>query len=234
MRKGTWLATGLSLGVVLAFGVSSAIAQSNPIFVPLPARAKALLYLPDSNPTPEVGVLTVHRTGNKFTATECTELSRRGFAVLCLNTRFENNEAMVEFEKIALDLKAGVEYLKQRGVTTVLLYGHSGGGATTTFYQAVAEAGPSYCQGPNKLTQCDNSLEGLPPADGMLLMDGHPSNASKHAASHQPGDVQRRATGSGGLCSRSIQSCQRLQSQRCIALPRGVRQAIQRSAVRNG
>ncbi len=178
MRRRTWLGTGLSLGVILAIGVSSAIAQSNPVFVPLPERAKALLYLPDSNPEPQVGVLTVHRTGNKFTAIECTELSRRGFAVLCLNTRFENNEAAVEFEKIALDLKAGVEYLKERGVATVLLYGHSGGGATTTFYQAVAEAGPAYCQGPNKLSECDSSLEGLPPADGMLLMDAHPSNAS--------------------------------------------------------
>ena len=178
MRTGTWLGAGLSLSVVFAFGVSSAIAQSNPVFVALPERAKAMLYLPDGNPSPQVGVLTVHRTGNKFTAIECTELSRRGFAVLCLNTRFENNEAMVEFEEIALDLKAGVEYLKQRGVATVVLFGHSGGGATTSFYQAVAEAGPSFCQGPNKLSQCDNNLEGLPPADGLLLMDAHPSNAS--------------------------------------------------------
>jgi hypothetical protein len=88
------------------------------------------------------------------------------------------NEALVDFEKIPLDVKQGVEYLKKQGVAKVILLGHSGGGATTSFYQAVAEAGPSYCQGPNKLTPCDNSLAGLPPADGMLLMDGHPSNAS--------------------------------------------------------
>jgi pimeloyl-ACP methyl ester carboxylesterase len=178
MRIRTWLWTGLTLGVVLAFGVSSAIAQSNPVFVPLGGGAKALLYRPDNNPSPRVGVLTVHRTGDKFTAPECTELSRRGFAVLCLNTRFENNEALVEFEKIPLDVKAGVEYLKKQGVAKVILLGHSGGGATTTLYQAVAEAGPAFCQGPNKLTQCDNSLAGLPRADGMLLMDAHPSNAS--------------------------------------------------------
>ena len=61
-----------------------------------------------------------------------------------------------------LDVKQGVEYLKKRGVSKVILLGHSGGGATTTFYQAVAEAGPSYCQGPNKITPCDNSLAGLP------------------------------------------------------------------------
>ena len=178
MRTGTWLWNGLTLGVVLAFVLAPAMAQSNPVFVPLPAGAKALLYRPDNNPSPKVGVLTVHRTGNKFTALECTELSRRGFAVLCLNTRFENNEALVDFEKIPLDIKAGMEYLKKQGVEKILLLGHSGGGATTTFYQAVAEAGPSFCQGANKLTQCDNSLAGLPRADGILLMDAHPSNAS--------------------------------------------------------
>ena len=178
MRTGTWLWTGLTVGVVLAFGVLPAMAQSNPVFVPLPQGAKALLYRPDNNPSPQVGVLTVHRTGNKFTALECTELSKRGFAVLCLNTRFENNEALVEFEKIPLDVKAGMEYMKKQGVAKILLWGHSGGGATTTLYQAVAEAGPSFCQAPNKLTQCDNSLAGLPRADGMLLIDAHPSNAS--------------------------------------------------------
>ena len=167
-----------TLALVLSFGVSSAMAQRNPVYASFPGGAKALLYLPDNNPSPRVGVLTVHRTGDKFTAPECTELSRRGFAVLCLNTRFLNNEALVEFEKIPLDVKQGVEYLKKQGVAKVILLGHSGGGATTALYQAVAEAGPSYCQGPNKLTPCDNSLAGLPRADGMLFLDAHPSNAS--------------------------------------------------------
>src|SRR4029077_14577962 len=177
MRRGTlWI--GLTLGMLLTFPILPGFAQSNPVFVRLPANAKALYYRPDNNPSPQVAVLTVHRTGNKFNALECTELSKRGFGVLCLNTRFENNEALVDFEKIPLDIKAGMEYLKKQGVSKILLWGHSGGGSTTTFYQAAAEAGPSFCQGPNKITQCDNSLAGLPKADGMLLMDAHPSNAS--------------------------------------------------------
>ena len=176
MRRGTWLWAVVTIG---AFGILPALAQSNPVFVPLPAGAKALLYRPDNNPSPQVAVLTVHRTGNKFNAPECTELAKRGFAVLCLNTRFENNEALVDWEKIPLDVKAGVEYLKNKqGASKVILLGHSGGGATVTFYQAVAEAGPAYCQGPNKITQCGNSLAGLPRADGIMLLDAHPSNAS--------------------------------------------------------
>jgi pimeloyl-ACP methyl ester carboxylesterase len=186
MKKQAWLLSALALGFVIAVAVSPAVAQSNPIFVPFTGGAKALFYLPDNNPSPRVAVLTVHRTGDKFTALECTELSRRGFGVLCLNTRFQNNEALVEFEKIPLDVKQGVEYLKKRGVSKVILLGHSGGGATTTFYQAVAEAGPAYCKGPNKITACDDSLAGLPRADGMLLLDAHPSNASNALRAMNP------------------------------------------------
>lgn len=32
--------------------------------------------------------------------------------VLCLNSRFDNNEALVNWELIALDVKRGVDYLK--------------------------------------------------------------------------------------------------------------------------
>ena len=65
-------------------------------------------------------------------------------------------------------------------ISKVVLFGHSGGGPTTTYYQAVAEKGPSYCQGPNKLTECassgPNSVAGLTPADGIILADAHPGN----------------------------------------------------------
>jgi pimeloyl-ACP methyl ester carboxylesterase len=178
MRTATWLSASLTLGLTLALGASPLLAQSDPLFVSLPARAKALYYTPDDNPSPRVAVLTVHRTGDRFGSLECTELSRRGIGVLCLNTRFQGNEAKVDFEKIPLDIKAGVEFLKAQGVTNVLLWGHSGGGATTTLYQAVAEAGLSFCQAPNKLTHCDDSLAGMLPADGVMLIDAHPSNAS--------------------------------------------------------
>ena len=49
-----------------------------------------------------------------------------------------------------------------------------------SFYQAVAENGPSVCQGSRKLVECSssgpNSLAGLTPADGIILSDGHPGN----------------------------------------------------------
>ncbi len=90
----------------------------------------------------------MHRTSNYLTHRACTELSRRGFLMLCMNTRYENNEALVDFEKLPLDVKAGVEFLRrQPGITKVVLFAHSGGGPLMALYQAVAENGPVLLQG---------------------------------------------------------------------------------------
>jgi hypothetical protein len=167
----------IALILSLIFVASLSYAQSNPRYIPLPGGVKGALYIPDSGPAPHVGVLVMHRTSNVLSSLPCTELSRRGFMVLCSNPRFDNNEALVEWELIALDVRAGVNFLRnQPGITKVILLGGSGGGPTMTFYQAVAQNGPSYCQGPNKLVQCGNNLAGLPPADGIVLRDAHPGN----------------------------------------------------------
>jgi len=167
------------LSILLIAG--SASAQSNPRYVRfpgVPASVKGALYVPDAPlPPPHVGIVVMHRTSNFMTALACTELSRRGFAVLCMNPRSDNNEAMVRFETIPLDVRAGVQFLKsQPGITRIILWGWSGGGATMTLYQSVAETGTSVCQGPGKLVQCGNDLAGLTPADGLILVDAHPGN----------------------------------------------------------
>ena len=162
----------LSLFVLCA----EASAQSNPMYVQFtPGSVKGALYKPDAGPAPHVAVLLIHRTANFLSHIATTELARRGFMVLAMNPRSDNNEAAVHFEDNALDIKSGIEFLrKQPGVTRVVLLGHSGGGPATSFYQAVAEKGVSYCRGPNKLVECDESLAGLPRADGLVLVDAHP------------------------------------------------------------
>jgi hypothetical protein len=155
-----------------------AAAQSRPEFIAFPGLTKGALYRPSSGPAPHVGILVMHRTSNYLNHRACTELSRRGFLMLCMNTRYENNEALVNFEKLPLDVKMGVEFLRrQPGITKVVLFAHSGGGPLMSLYQAVAENGTAYCKGPNKLTQCGDDLAGLPPADGIVFADAHPSNA---------------------------------------------------------
>jgi hypothetical protein len=97
--------------------------------------------------------------------------------VLCFNTRYINNDTIAEAEPVALDVKAAVEYARTvPGITKVILLGHSGGSPLMSFYQAVAENGISYCQGPNKIVQCGNALAGMKPADGLLFAEAHPGD----------------------------------------------------------
>jgi len=162
-----------------ASSASRAFSQSNPVYIQFsPAAVKGALYQPDApQPPAHVAILVIHRTSNVMGSLACTELAKRGFKVLCMNPRSDNNEALVKWETIALDVKSGVNFLKkQPGITKVLLLGGSGGGPTMSFYQAVAENGPSYCQAPNKIIKCGNDLAGLPPADGIIFRDAHPGN----------------------------------------------------------
>ena len=176
-------------GLVLAASAAFAFAQSDPIYIPFQG-AKGVLYRPDDGPAPRVGILNMHRTGNVLAQNVNTELARRGFLVLAMNGRFDNNDATVKYEELALDVKSGVEFLrKQPGITKVLLFGGSDGGATMTFYQAVAEKGPAYCQGLGKLSQCGNELAGLPPADGIILRDPPPANSITALRSLNPAVV---------------------------------------------
>lgn len=111
----------------------------------------------------------MHRTGNFLSHSATRELSLRGYLVLAMNPRFDNNEAAVRWEETALDVRSGVEYLRsQPGIEQVVLFGHSGGGPTMSFYQAVAETEATYCRGAEKLVSCDERLSSLPPSDALV------------------------------------------------------------------
>lgn len=179
------------LWLVWMASVSQLHSQSNPLYIQFnPSAVKGALYKPDGGPAPHTGVLLTHRTSNFLSHIATGELSKRGFMVLAMNPRSDNNEAAVEWEDNALDVKSGVEFLrKQPGITKVVLLGHSGGGPAMTFYQAVAEKGPGYCQGADKLVECGNNLAGLPRADGMILVDAHPGNSVNSIRSLNPAVV---------------------------------------------
>src|SRR5262245_46326906 len=168
------LLAGCTLAALLT--ASPASAQSRPEFIPL-GRVSAALYKPDGGPAPHIAFLVAHRSANNLNNIACRELSRRGFAVLCFNTRYINNDTIAEAEPVALDVKAAVNDARTiPGIRKVILLGHSGGSPLMSFYQAVAENGVSYCQGPNKLTQCGNELAGMKPADGLLFAEAHPGD----------------------------------------------------------
>ena len=161
----------------LALG-QNASAQSNPTYVQFqPLAVKGVVYRPDNEERPEIGILIIHRVNNFLGHGAATELARRGFGVLTMNSRFDNNETAVIWEMIALDVKTGVEYLrKQMGVRKVVLFGHSGGGATLSFYQAVAEQGAAFCSAPTKITSCGADFPVLPRADALIVIDANLGN----------------------------------------------------------
>lgn len=179
-----------------ALATGMCLAQSNPLYVQFsPSTTKGALYKPDSGPPPRVGVVLTHRTANFLSHIATRELSKRGFLVLAMNPRFENNESAVIWDEIALDIKSGVEFLrKQPGITKVVLFGHSGGGTSMSYYQAVAEKGTTICQGDGKLVPCDNKLAGLPPGDGVVFMDAHPGNSINGLRSINPAIIDNDPT----------------------------------------
>ncbi len=175
-RRLSLLAFALLAAVALVAAPLAARAQSAPRYLPL-GPADAALYVPDAGPKPHIAVLVAQRTADFMRHPACTELSKRGMMVLCMNTRYTGNEEAVRFETMMLDIKAGVTYLRaQPGITKVLLFAHSGGGPTMSFYEAVAENGIAFCNGPEKLVKCGDELAGLPKADGIVYADAHPGN----------------------------------------------------------
>lgn len=59
----------------------------------------------------------------------------------------------------------------------VVLVGWSGGGAIMSYYQNVAENGLAACQAAARLDPCGDDLAGMPPADGVVLLDAIPGIA---------------------------------------------------------
>lgn len=155
-----------------------------------PNSTKGALYRPDPAefPNPHVAVILMHRNSNFMSHIATGELAKRGFVVLGMNPRCDNNESMcAPWENNALDVKNGIEVLRKiPGISKVVLFGHSGGGPTMSFYLAVAENGVSYCQDPKRIFKCDNSLAGLTKADGIILWDSHPGNGINAVRSINP------------------------------------------------
>ena len=186
----------VAIGALVASACAVAAAPA-PLYVQFSGAAKGALYKPDPAlyPNPHVGVIVMHRNSNYLNHISTVELPARGIVVLGMNPRCDNNEALcAPWENNALDVKQGVTYLRNLpGITKVVLLGHSGGGPTMAFYEAVAEKGVSICQLPTKLMQCASNLAGLPKADGLILMDAHPGNGINAVRSVSAGVVNDSA-----------------------------------------
>lgn len=161
-------------------------------FVALANGVPGLLYEPlTPGPKAEIVVLTMHGNADYLTGygSPCPQIAQRGYRVLCANTSTSKSGFFSDDNEdaILLNIKAGVVYLrKYPAVRKIVLYGHSGGGATMASYQNIAENGLKACQGPEKLIKCSDSLAGMPPADGVMMIDSTWGEASSLLFSLDP------------------------------------------------
>jgi len=100
-------------------------------------------------------------------------LVEAGFAVLCENSRWLNNDATLIHERVLLDVAAGLAAARAR-YERVVLIGNSGGGSLYTFYlhQALAPSGE-----PLRDTAAGEPLDlneiEMPRADAMIYLAAH-------------------------------------------------------------
>jgi hypothetical protein len=124
----------------------------------------------------QIALYLMDATSDHMAFSACTEMAKRGYRVLCADNSADKigsvNDA--NMDRILLEAKLGVAYLRgYPGVQKVVFFGHSGGGVLMSTYQNIAENGVKACQGPEKIVRCPDSLAGLPPADGLMLIDSN-------------------------------------------------------------
>ena len=142
-----------------------------PLVLQTPDRAVAngWLYARGGETT---AVLLVHPRADFSHHYAVPGLVAAGCAVLCLTTRWLNNDSTLLHEVVLLDVAAGIRALRER-YERVVLCGNSGGGSLLTFYvqQSLAEGArltDTAAGDPFDLNRFD-----LPPADAMVYLAAH-------------------------------------------------------------
>lgn len=129
------------------------------------------LYHRPSGSEPAVAVIATHYNVDFSEHYLAPYLVERGYGFLGWNTRYRGNEAYFLLEHALVDVGAGVSWLRQRGIDTVVLLGNSGGGSLMAAYQSQAVE-PNVRPG-HGLTMPD-AAHMLPPADLYVSLNAHP------------------------------------------------------------
>lgn len=159
-------------------------------FVPLGHGVPGVLYEPAApGPKARIALFVMHASGDYLTFSACSELSKRGYRVLCANNSTSKSGAFDDgvMDKVLGEAKLGIDFLRTLpAVDRVVLFGHSGGATIMTAYQAIAEHGATFCQAPALIHKCPNALTTLKPADGVVLADANWGQAEMTLLSVDP------------------------------------------------
>jgi pimeloyl-ACP methyl ester carboxylesterase len=152
---------------------------------------QAVLYEPkDPGEKAAIAIVVMHSDSDYTRFHMGNDMAERGYTVLCANV----SSAEADLDQKIQDLKSVVQSLREdASIRKVVLMGHSGGGTLMTAYQAIAENGPGVFQGPGRVHQAPDSLAGLPPADGIMLLDSNWGNATMMLLSLDPAVKDERS-----------------------------------------
>jgi hypothetical protein len=117
-------------------------------------------------------VLLVHPRANFSHHYAVPGLVEAGYAVLCLNTRWLNNDSTLLHEVVLLDVAVGVATLRER-YDRVVLCGNSGGGSLLTLYVQQSSAAGARLRDTAAGDAFDLNRFDLPAADAMVYLAAH-------------------------------------------------------------
>jgi pimeloyl-ACP methyl ester carboxylesterase len=123
---------------------------------------------------PTTAIVWCHPTANFLGHYALPGLAERGVSGVGLTTRYVGNDTALILENCLLDIGCMVRFLRAKGYEKIVLVGNSGGASIVPYYQAQAES-PSITTPPSggpDLTQAE-----LPPVDGIVMFNAHPSRA---------------------------------------------------------
>jgi len=173
----TLIANTYWLGAPFRFREPPDDAKVEPLVLRAPDMREltALYWTPDKHPAPRVAVVCIHPRVDFTRHYAFPRLLAAGFGCLGASSRHPNNDCDTVHEEIVLDVAACVNFLRERGVATVVLLGNSGGGSLSALYQAQARlpAEQRIAAAPSGAPTLLPKLE-LSPADALIWVAAHP------------------------------------------------------------
>jgi hypothetical protein len=141
-------------------------------YIQLGNQTEGLLYEP-TGAVKSTALIFIHPNRNTFTAPVGPQMASRGYRVLMINYRGDDDFREANQDEYLPSISTGVTYLRTLpGVSKVVLSGHSGGGHLVTLYGNVAEHGQSACADAAKIYPCQTKgLDTLAKLDGVIILD---------------------------------------------------------------
>lgn len=139
-------------------------------------QLRAVCWTSEKHPKPKVGVVLMHPRVDFTHHYAIPRLLDAGFCALGAMTRGGGSDVYVEHEEMLLDMAACIRFLKEKkGVEKIILFGNSGGGSLSAYYQAEARR-PASARTKESPAGRPTHFEGatMTPADLMIYVAAHP------------------------------------------------------------